>query len=422
LRRFFQKAATYFNRLTFFVPTGRPRRMRYVFLTDELPRPGVAGHLATNHAIISWLQGRGHQVTVLLLGTRLSWPVERYALAPVAGPQIATWAGHVLPRSARALAAILLRAALRGLPAPAARWVRGRRHHADAVLGRFCTEAEAGWAARYVARHKPDAVLIDTLFRAAPLAAPELRGINSMIVAHDVFHRRHQALTNAGYSVQPRHLSCADEIAWLGGARSIAASQHDEAALLQKLCPAQSVFAAPMPALPCPPPEGWRRKPGRLVFIGSAALPNLDGLRWFFAEIWPRLGETIRLDLIGDCGAALRTVPRGVTRHGRVRDLRELLHSASLAISPLRVGSGLKVKLLEYARHGLITVATPCSLEGFVPDEAAPFIVASSPENFAAAILRQLAVPSRPDAPVAYVTRHYGIETSFSALRAALGA
>ncbi|HTJ90182.1 MAG TPA: glycosyltransferase family 4 protein [Acidocella sp.] len=396
--------------------------MRYVFLTDELPRPGSAGHLATNHAIISWLQGLGHQVTVLLLGARLAWPVERYDVAPVAGPQIAAWAGHVVPRSAGALAGILLRAGLRALPAPAANRIRRRRHQADAVLGRFCTEAEAGWAARYIAREKPDALLIDTLFRAAPLAAPELRGINSVIIAHDVFHRRHQALTSAGYRVQPRHLSRADEASWLGGARRIAASQPEEASLLQKLCPAQHVFAAPMPALPCPPPEGWRRKPGRLVFIGSAALPNLDGLRWFFAEIWPRLGKNIRLDLIGDCGAALGSVPPGVVRHGRVRDLRPLLYNASLAISPLRVGSGLKVKLLEYARHGLVTVATQCSLEGFMPDEAAPFIAASSPETFAAAILRQLAAPRRPDASINYVTRHYGIETSFSALRAALGA
>ncbi len=208
----------------------------------------------------------------------------------------------------------------------------------------------------------------------------------------------------------------------LSGARCIAASQHDEAALLQKLCPAQSVFPAPMPAMPCPPPAGWRRRPGRLVFVGSAALPNLDGLRWFFAEIWPLLDKDVRLDLIGDCGAALHSVPSGVTRHGRVRDLRPLLHDASLAVSPLRVGSGLKIKLLEYARHGLITVATPCSLEGYVPDEAAPFVAATSPLDFAAAIHQQLSAPPGPDAALAYVKRHYGIAASFSALGAALGA
>lgn len=396
--------------------------MRFVFVTDELPRPGAAGHLAMNHAIIYWLQGLGHQVTVLLLGTRLAWPVERYGIAPVAGPQIVACADHVLPRSPHALAVILLRAAVRGLPAPVASWVRGRRHQADTVLGRFCGAAEADWTARYIAREKPDAVLVDTLFRAAPLAAPALRDINSVIIAHDLFHRRHRALTDAGYSVQPRRLTCADEIAALGGARCIAAIQHDEAALLRKLCPAQPVLAAPMPALPCPPPERRRRKPGRLVFIGSASLPNLDGLRWFFAEIWPRLDGAVSLDLIGDCGAALRAVPPGVIRHGRVQDLHTRLHDASLAISPLRVGSGLKVKLLDYARHGLVTVATPCSLEGVMPDAAAPFVAAASPEDFAAAIRRHLAAPARPGLALDYVTRHYSIEASFSALRAALGA
>ena len=396
--------------------------MRFVFVTDELPRPGAAGHLAANHAIISWLQGLGHQVTVLLLGARLAWPVQRYGIAPVAGPQIAARAGYVLPRSPKALAAILLRAVLRGLPAPVAGWARSRRHRADTVLGRFCSAAEADWVVRYIAREKPDAVLVDTLFRAAPLAAPALRGLNSVIIAHDVFHRRHRALVDAGYSVQPRHLSCADEVAALSGARCIAAIQHEEAALLRNLCPTQSVLAAPMPALPCPPPEGRRRKPRRLVFVGSANLPNLDGLRWFFAEIWLRLGGDVSLDLIGDCGTALRAVPPGVTRHGRVQDLHTPLHDASLAISPLRVGSGLKIKLLDYARHGLVTVATPSSLEGFMPDAAAPFVAAASPEDFAAAILRQLAVPARPGHALDYVTRHYSIEASFSALRAALGA
>jgi glycosyltransferase involved in cell wall biosynthesis len=395
--------------------------MRYVFLTDELPRPGSAGHLATNHAIISWLQGRGHQVTVLLLGARLDRPAERYGIAPVVGPRIMACGDFLIPRSPRALADILLRAALRGVPAPVADWLRARRHGADAVLGRFCTREETRWAAQRIARLAPDAVLIDTLFRAAPLAAPELRGLNSVIIAHDVFHRRHHALVSAGYSVQPPSLSRAAEIAWLGVTSSIAASQHDEAALLQKLCPAQKVFAAPMPAPPCPPPAGWRRRQGRLVFVGSAALPNLDGLRWFFAEIWPRLDDTISLDLIGDCGAGLRTLPPRVMRHGRVGDLRRLLYDASLAICPLRVGSGLKVKLLEYARHGLVTVATPCSLEGFVA-ESAPFVAAASPQDFATSITRQLAAPARPGPPVAYVARHYGAEANFRALGEALGA
>jgi hypothetical protein len=97
------------------------------------------------------------------------------------------------------------------------------------------------------------------------------------------------------------------------------------------------------------------------------------------------------------------------------------LHRAALAIAPLRVGSGLKIKLLDYARHGLFTVATLPSLEGFAPDPLAPFIPAATAEAFAEAILQQLAVPPCPDVALAYITRHYGIAASFESLAQALG-
>src|SRR5690348_15960696 len=45
-----------------------------VFITDEVPRPGEAGHLAVNHEIISFFAARGHPVTVLLTRPRLPWP------------------------------------------------------------------------------------------------------------------------------------------------------------------------------------------------------------------------------------------------------------------------------------------------------------------------------------------------------------
>jgi succinoglycan biosynthesis protein ExoO len=97
-----------------------------------------------------------------------------------------------------------------------------------------------------------------------------------------------------------------------------------------------------------------------------------------------------------------------------------LLHRAALAISPLRAGSGLKIKLLDYARHGLHTVATPPSLQGFHLDAAAPFSIAGSANIFAQLVLRHVAAPPPPVAALDYVTRHYGVEASFAGLRAAL--
>jgi hypothetical protein len=397
--------------------------MRYAFVTDVLPRPGSAGHLAFNHAIISWLRGLGHEVVVLLTGARLGAPVERYDFAPVAGAHVLGARNYLAARSPGSIAGILARAAVRQFPNGLATRIRGTRHGADTVLGAFCTKTDLRWCARYIARTRPDTVLIDTIFRAGLLAEPELAGVNSVIVAHDVFHRRHLALSAAGYRVRPQRLTREDEAGWLAQARHIAAIQPEEAELLTAMCPAQNVFATPMPAIPAPPPPGQMRLRRRLVFVGSATLPNLDGLRWFFTAVWPQLEpQGVTLDLVGDCGAALPRLPPDVSHLGRIDDLATVLHRAALAIAPLRVGSGLKIKLLDYARHGLFTVATPPSLEGFAPDPLAPFIPAASAEAFAEIILRQLSAPREAEAALAYVTRHYGIATSFKGLAQALNA
>jgi hypothetical protein len=403
--------------------------MRFAFVTDELPRPGAAGHLALNYAIIEWLTSLGHQVEVLLVGTRLRWPVERYGLASVTGPSVAGWGDYVVAAAPWAAARTLAGGLARLLPARLGGAIRRRSRarrfgSVDAVLGAFITPAQVAWCADHIARTRPDAVLADTIFRAAVLQAPALAGRRGVIIAHDVFFLRHRALESAGYLVYPAALTRETEAGLLNAATAIAAIQPEEAAAIRAMCPDRHVVSAPMPALRCQRPPELARRPGRLVFVGSASLPNLDGLRWFLESVWPilrRRRADITLDIVGDCGARLARLPEGVNRLGRVKTLAPVLHHAALAIAPLRVGSGLKIKLLDYARHGLVTVGTPASLSGFAADPAAPFIAATGELGFASAILRELGGPPRDERALAYVDRHYGTAASFAGLAQVLG-
>ncbi|MBU6449784.1 MAG: glycosyltransferase [Rhodospirillales bacterium] len=391
-----------------------------VFITDELPKPGAAGHLALNHAIISWLRNEGHNVTIMLVGMRLTVPLGRYELAPVTGPHVRSIGAYIMA-TPLAVGKIFSRKLFRCLPPVLAGTLRHPKDGSGAVLGKFPKLTEIRWLKQALEKLKPEAVLIDTIFRAPILADSELGWFSRILIAHDVFYRRVEALEAAGYHVQPEGLTRQQETRLLMHAAHIAAIQPEEAGLLREMCPQANVFTAPMPALPCPPAVGVKKLVGRLVFIGSDSLPNLDGLRWFFTEIWPLLrGHGVTLDLIGDCGPALRRLPPGVNILGRVPNLAPILHRAALAISPLRAGSGLKIKLLDYARHGLFTVATSPSLQGFHDDVEAPFIVAGSASMFAEAVLRHVAAPQPPHAAIAYVARYYSTENAFAGLRAAL--
>jgi len=398
--------------------------MRFAFVTDELPRPGMAGHLAFNHAVVAWLRGSGHEVVVFLVRPRLRWPVERYGVAPVMGPGLVVLGSRVVVAPLGA-ARILARSAAGGLPG----WLRPRARGygaVDTVLGAFITPAQRRWVAARIAGLGVDAVLVDTVFRASVLGEPELAGLNSVILAHDVFYQRHRVLTAAGYRVHPAALSRETEAALLNLARGVAASQPDEAALIREMCPGVDVCAATVPAIPCPRPPGTARLPDRLVFVGSDALPNVDGLRWLLSDIWPRLRrwrKTVTLDIVGDCGTSITSLPEGVNRLGRVKNLAPVLHRASLAVAPLRVGTGLKIKLLDYARHGLVTVGTPTSLQGFAPDPQAPFIAAADALSFTAAISNQLRAGNQAadeQRALGYAKRHYGVDASFGGLAAQL--
>jgi succinoglycan biosynthesis protein ExoO len=400
--------------------------MRFAFVTDELPRAGLSGHLALNHGIVEWLRSDGHQVTILLTRPRLNWPAARYSGAEVTGPAIRTWGDLVFTNSPAAAMAILARHILAWLPAVLRRNARARRYGVvDAVLGAFITPAESAWCAALIQQMAPDAVLVDNIFRAPLLRAPALQDFNTVIGAPDLFYRRHQAMRAAGYKVFPPALPRELEAGLLSTAKAIAAIQPAEAAEIGAMCPRQFVCIATPPALACPPPPGQRRTPGRLVFIGSDTLPNIDGLRWFLGEVWPRLQNVqpeVSLDLVGDCGAAFGRLPPRVARLGRVKNPAAILHRAALAIAPLRVSSGLKIKILDYARHGLATVMTPESLQGFAADPNAPFIVAGDAAAFSGAIAARLAAPDAMDAQRAldYVARHYNAAVSFSGLAAAL--
>ncbi len=392
-----------------------------------MPRPGEAGHLAYNHAILSHLAARGHEVTVVLARPRLDGLVQRTGGLRVVGPGLASGDGWVATSRPKDAVRILARSALSLLPSGLGEALRRRGRagdygEADAVLGRFLSEAEAEAAARLCAG--ADWVVADTIFR-APALAKLAPGPRRAIVAHDLFHARHAALSARGLALFPPTLTAEDEARWLAEAELLVAIQPEEEQALASLAPAARVVTAPMPARAIPRPAGTMREATRLVFIGSASAHNTDGLRWFLAEVWPliraRLPEA-RLDVAGTVCREVGAAPEGVSLLGRVPDLAPLLHRAGLAIAPLRAGSGLKIKLLDYAAHGLATVTTTVGAAGFLRDAAWPFVLADDAEGFADAALSLAGSDptAREAAALAYVG-HYGAEGVFAKLLAALG-
>jgi glycosyltransferase involved in cell wall biosynthesis len=132
----------------------------------------------------------------------------------------------------------------------------------------------------------------------------------------------------------------------------------------------------------------------RFTFLGGFDYaPNLQGLDWFLTHCRDDVLATlpqVAIDVVGagtDRGldAAAAWGDR-VRFHGWVDDLGAVLGRSAALLSPLRTGSGVKIKVLEALARGLPVVATPAGVRGIDATEAAGCLVAEDPAGLAKAM------------------------------------
>jgi hypothetical protein len=124
--------------------------------------------------------------------------------------------------------------------------------------------------------------------------------------------------------------------------------------------------------------------------------PNIDAVDWLMGAIAPRLWErvpTARIRLVGrpTRGVELYHRPPSVTVVGRVPDMEPEL--AAVAIVPLRLGSGTRLKILESFAHRIPVVSTTLGADGLDVEDGVHLLLADDADGFAAACQRLLGDP-----------------------------
>ncbi len=165
------------------------------------------------------------------------------------------------------------------------------------------------------------------------------------------------------------------------------------------------VVAPPLDAEDVPPrlPVDRPAEP-RVLFVGALGRPeNHDAATWLLREIWPAVRDAVpeaRLILAG-AGARPSLVEEaaghdGVEMTGRVDSLGPHYRRASVAVAPLRMGAGVKLKCVTAMLWGVPVVATPVGAEGL--DGPGVFsAVEDDAGGFARAVVRVLQDPSSAD-------------------------
>jgi glycosyltransferase involved in cell wall biosynthesis len=402
----------------------RERVRRVAFITATEPEPRSYGKTVVIGGILDHLRGRlgARNVHVILIGRRnQERPEPPYSLHVLDKPssltQLGSVARHLIWPAAQQV--LQRRLQLRPRPSPEGAGYRGVHALQEAVLRspRLARSLRA-----LLDEIDPDLELWDTLRvgQYAPLVTRRRRAL----YADDLFSERYASMlqqdaragANPGGEFQK--LLPAPARHWLGKPaiyrpllrlerRLVAASEArqphwfdatyligaDETTRLGARC--RNATIATLPPL-LREPRRLRRecdfqKPNFTFIGGFDYAPNLDGIDWFLAccrqAVLSRLPD-VSITVVG--AGTQAGLPSAAAWNGRVRflgfvpDLDALIARSVALLSPLRSGSGVKIKVLEALAHGLPVVATPAGVQGIASPAQSGCLVAEAPEDIAA--------------------------------------
>jgi glycosyltransferase involved in cell wall biosynthesis len=134
-----------------------------------------------------------------------------------------------------------------------------------------------------------------------------------------------------------------------------------------------------------------------VVFTGALhTLPNRDGIEWFCREVWPIVharAPDATLEIVGArppadilaLGGAY-----GISVHADVPDVAPFLARARVAVVPLRIGTGSRLKALEALAVGRPVAGTTIGLGGLELEPGRDALVADDAAGSADAVVRCL--------------------------------
>lgn len=278
------------------------------------------------------------------------------------------------------------------------------------LVTEFFSEELAEDVGRVARSFRPDVVQ----FLASQMAQyrPYVEGAAVVATALDiafVAHRRRIAASRGLARLQAR-------LEWLrmlryetrlfrGADHVVAVSDHD-AEIIRMVARHRRVTAVP-PGVDREQLAPRPRQPasGTVIYVGHMEhYPNLDGLLFLYREIWPRVrhsyprakltvaGGRVREELAREAPDVLARMERdaSVDLAGFIPDLRAAMDATAVMAAPLRLGSGVRNKVIEAMAAGLPVVTTRRGAEGLAVTHERELLIADQAEEFAQQTVRLL--------------------------------
>jgi glycosyltransferase involved in cell wall biosynthesis len=287
------------------------------------------------------------------------------------------------------------------------------------VDGRWLSATE-----RTCADWQPDIVVIEYI-RLSYLLRAVPDGILTMLDSHDVMSHRMALFASHG-RLPTITISARDEAEILRRFDVVIAISRFDMQYMRDRLGVPRVFYVPH-AIETAPDAGAALGDGRsLIFVAGHSDANVAGIGFFLREVWPPLARSFTLHVYGSiCGDAGLRKAAGVVLHGHAPDLAEAYSQADIAINPVFMGGGLKIKTLEAMSAGLPCVTTAEGARGVTDACPDALWVAENATGFIDGLVELADDAGRRrkvgEAARAYVQRQFSATAAFRDMRLLLG-
>jgi glycosyltransferase involved in cell wall biosynthesis len=142
-------------------------------------------------------------------------------------------------------------------------------------------------------------------------------------------------------------------------------------------------------------------QPNSMIYSGALSYSaNLDAMHYFVQEIFPTIlaaNPQAYLKITGSIASVpVSELPihPALTLTGYLPDVRPAIAGSALSVTPLRIGGGTRLKILESLALGTPVVTTSKGIEGLRIAAGEGILIADTPELFAEAALSILQNPA----------------------------
>jgi len=356
------------------------------FITERMPRTGSSGAESYNYYICQLLLKAGYQIKLIVTGDNFDTPC--FINSTYENKELFKQTYFIRYKSIFGVTvSVSFKSYLRPIKKIISRLKNNNSDKKDLMIGRFITKQEAEACLKYIDPNSKF-VIFDTIFRYherfTTLDNPKI------LIAHDVFSERTKSFNEQGFKVLPAIEAEVEAKVWDEFDLHVAINEDENQLISENdkrsVCTIFPSYQSSLNSV-----LKLRKPKNKILYIGANAHHNIHGLRYFLAEIWPKIihqQADAELLIIGTIAASFHSEKHsGVSFLGRVDDLCEVANECKFSINPVYMGSGVKIKILDYLSLNLPCLTTTVGIMGFIRQADMPLIEVADDEDYSKKII-----------------------------------